>query len=78
MDCGAHRGIKFLEHGVKVLDRVLKKKLREKVTIDKMQFGFMPGKKTTDATLVVRQMQEKFLAKKKVLFFCICGSGKSI
>jgi len=31
----------------------------EKVKIDTMQFGFMPGKGTTDAIFKVRQMQEK-------------------
>ena len=37
--------------------------------IDDMQFGFVPGKGTVDAIFMVRQMQEKFLEKRKDLFF---------
>src|SRR5207244_6962813 len=32
-----------------------------------MQFGFSPGKGTTDAIFIVRQLQKKYLAKKKDL-----------
>jgi len=34
-----------------------------------MQFGFMKGKGTTDTIFTVRQMQEKFRAKGKKLYF---------
>jgi len=34
-----------------------------------MQFGFMKGKGTTDAIFIVREMQEKFRAKRKKLYF---------
>jgi len=34
-----------------------------------MQFGFMKGKGTTDAIFIVKQMQEKFRAKGKKLYF---------
>jgi len=34
-----------------------------------MQFGFMKGKGTTVAIFIVRQMQEKFRAKGKKLYF---------
>ena len=31
-----------------------------------MQFGFMPGKGTTDTIFIIRQVQEKHQAKKKL------------
>ena len=44
MDCGAYRGVKLLEHAMKIVERVLENRIRELVMIDEMQFGFMPGK----------------------------------
>jgi hypothetical protein len=38
---------------MKVLDRVIEKKLRDRMQIDSMQFGFSPGKNTTDAIYIV-------------------------
>jgi len=40
-------------------------RIQQHTDIDDMQFGFMKGKGTTDATLIARQMQEKFRAKGK-------------
>ena len=67
LECGSYRAIKLLEQGMKVLERVLEKRVRSQVKIDDMQFGFMPGKGTTDAIFIMRQMQEKHQAKKKEL-----------
>ena len=36
LECGAHRTIKLLEHGMKVFERVLKRRLRGKVNINGM------------------------------------------
>ena len=62
---------------MKVYERILEKKVREQVAIDEMQFGFMPGKGTIDAIFTVRQMQEKFLAKKKQLYFAFVDLEKA-
>ena len=48
---------------MKVFERVLEKRIRCQVSIDNMQFGFMPGKGTTDAIFIIRQVQEKHQAK---------------
>ena len=37
-------------------------------TIDDSQFGFVPGRGTTDLIFVVRQLQEKYLAASKRLW----------
>jgi hypothetical protein len=41
-DCGAYRGVKLLEHAMKVVERVFLMRLRKMVEIDEMQCGFMP------------------------------------
>ena len=75
--CGSYRGIKLLEHVMKVLERVLEVKVRRIVKIDDMQFGFMAGKGTTDAIFIVRQMQEKYLAKKRDLWMAFVDLEKA-
>ena len=39
--------------------------MRSKVSINDMQFGFRSGRGTTDVIFIVRQIQERFLEKKK-------------
>jgi len=50
---------------MKVAERVFERRIREKVKIDAMQFGFMPGKGTTYAIFTVRQMKEKYIGVKE-------------
>ena len=66
---GNFRGLKLLDHLMKVFERVIGKYIREAVNINDMQFGFMPGKGTMDAIFITRIMHERFLAKKKDLYF---------
>jgi len=54
---------------LKVVERIFEQRIRQQIDTDDMQFGFMKGKGTTDAIFVVRQMQEKFRAKGKKLYF---------
>ena len=48
-----------------------------KVNIDDMQFGFMSGKGTVDAIFIVRQLQEKFMEKRKDLFYAFVDLDKA-
>ena len=77
MECGSYRGVKLLEHGMKVIERVLEKRLREIIKIDDMQFGFMPGKGTVDAIFITRRMQECHIDKRKKLFMCFVDLEKA-
>ena len=52
MNCGSHRGVKLLEHSIKIIERVLER-IRALVDFDEAQFGFMPGKGTMDALFLV-------------------------
>jgi len=60
------RGIKLLEHAMKVVERIFENRIRQQIYIDDMQFGFIKGKGITDAIFIVRQRQ-KFRAKGKKL-----------
>ena len=44
MNCNAYRGVKLLEHGMKIIERVLEKRIRALVEVNNMQFGFMQEK----------------------------------
>ena len=41
MGCGSYRGIKLMEHAMKVSEQVVDKKLREIGDVDGVKFGFM-------------------------------------
>ena len=43
---------------MKIAERVLERRLRQAVEIDKMQFGFKPGTGTSDAIFIARQLQD--------------------
>ena len=68
LECGSYRAIKLLEHGMKILEKVLEARIRQIVELDEMQFGFTPGRGTTDAIFIVRQLQERFRAKRRPLY----------
>ena len=77
LERGNYRGLKLTDQVLKVMERVVEKLIRQKVDIDEMQFGFMPGRGTTDAIFVLRQLQEKYLAKKKNLYFAFVDLEKA-
>ena len=53
---------------MKVAERVLERRLRQTVEIDKMQFGFRPGTGTTHAIFIARQLQESYRGKHRKLW----------
>ena len=58
--CGNYRGIKLMSHIIKVWERIIEGRLRNRVEISKQQYGFMPGKGTTDAMFALRMLMEKY------------------
>ena len=75
--CGSYRGIKLLEHAMKVLERVIEGRVRKIVKIDNMQFGFMAGRSMTDAIFIVHQLQEKYLARNIELWMAFVDLEKA-
>ena len=56
LECSSSRGIKLLEHGMKVAGRVLERRLRQAVV------------GTTDAIFIARQLQERYRGKHRELW----------
>jgi len=40
MECVSDRGIKLLEHAIKMVERIFEHRIRQQIYIDDMQFGF--------------------------------------
>ena len=70
-NCITYKGVKLLEHAMKVVERVLERRIRELVNIDAMQFDLKPGRGTTDALFVVRRMQEEYKNKKNLHMYFV-------
>ena len=74
LERGNYRGLKLIE---KVMKRIVDGLIRQLVSIDDSQFGFVPGRGTTDAIFVVRQLQEKYLAANKRLYMAFVDLEKA-
>ena len=76
MTCGSYREVKLLEHVIKIVKRVLERQIRTLVNLNKMQFGFMPGKETVNAIFIARRMQNVYQKDKK-LYMCFVDVKKA-
>ena len=80
---GNYRGLKLTEHVMKIMERIIDGIKREMIAIDEMQFAFVPGRGTTDAIFIIRQLKEKFLSRKDLndknltLFFAFVDLEKA-
>ena len=66
-ECGNYWGIKLMSHTMKLWERIIEARLRKKVTIAEQQFGFMPGRSTTDAIFCLRMLLEKWTEGQKAV-----------
>ena len=59
LDRGNYRGLKLTEQAMKILERIVDGLIRQVVSIDDSQFGFVPGRGTTDAIFVVLAVNKR-------------------
>ena len=77
LERGNYHGLKLTEQVMKVLERIVDGLIRQLVSIDDSQFGFVPGRGKTDAIFVVKQLQEKCLAANKRLYMAFVDLEKA-
>ena len=77
LEGGNYHGLKLTEQVMKVLERIVDGLIRHVVSIDNFQFSFVPGRGTTDAIFLVRQLQEKYLAANKRLYMAFIDLAKA-
>ena len=78
LERGNYRGLKLTEQAMKILERIVDGLIRQVVSIDDSQFGFVPGRGTTIAIFLVPQLQEKYLAVNKRLYMAFLDLEKSL
>ena len=59
-NCSNYRGINLMRHTIKIWERAIERRLREEVKICDQQYGFMPGKSTTDALFALRILMKEY------------------
>ena len=65
--CSNYRGIKLISHTMTQWERIIERRLRRDLTFSNQQYGFMPGKSTTDALFALRVLMEKYREDQKEL-----------
>ena len=71
--CGSYRALKLINHNIKIWERIIEARLRDRVEISKQQYGLMPGKKTTDTIFALRMLIEKYREGQGRSTLCIHG-----
>ena len=77
LEQGNFYGLKLTYQVMKLLERVLDSFIQEMVDIDAMQFGFVPGRATTDTIFIICQLQEYNIAANKPLYFAFVDLEKA-
>ena len=52
LERGNYRGLKLLEQTMKVVERIIETLIRDCISIDDMQFSFIPSESTTDTIFI--------------------------
>ena len=77
LDCKQYRGIKLLEHSLKVLEAVLDERVRKMTEVDPRLFGLMLGKSIVDVIFIARDDGERNRGKFRVILG-FCGLRKGL
>ena len=63
LECNNYRGIKLMSHTMKLAERLIEARLWHITEIANNQYGFRPGKSTTEPIFILKMMREKYREK---------------
>ena len=63
LECNNYIGIKLMSHTMKLAQILIEARLRDITEIANNQYGFRPGKSTTEPIFILRMMQEMYREK---------------
>ena len=66
--CGNYREIKLMSHTMKVWERIIETRLRDREEISKQQYGFMPKKGNHRCHISLKMLMEKYREGQKELY----------
>nr|GEX96566.1 hypothetical protein [Tanacetum cinerariifolium] len=75
--CSNYRGIKLLSHTMMLWERVIKRRLRREMKVSENQFGFMPGRSTTEAIHLLRSLMKKYSERQRDLHMAFLDLEKA-
>ena len=64
---GNYQGIKLMSHTMKLWKRIIEARIRKEMRIAEQQFGFMPGRSTTNAIFCLRMLLKKWTKGQKAV-----------
>ena len=67
LECNNYRGIALMCHSMKLWERLIEARLRHITSIGNTQYGFRPGKSTTEPIFILRILQDKYREMNKEL-----------
>ena len=79
LECSKHRTLSIMSQITKILLRIILKRIRTKLRtqISDQQFGFVPGKGTSNALFALRVLTENVLEVQKDIFVCFVDYEKA-
>ena len=79
LECSKHRTLSIMSQITKILLRIILKRIRSKLRtqISDQQFGFVPGKGTSNALFALRVLTENVLEVQKDIFVCFVDYEKA-
>nr|GEV49004.1 integrator complex subunit 11 [Tanacetum cinerariifolium] len=75
--CSNYKGIKLLSYTMKLWARVIERRLRRETRVPDNQFGFMPGRSTTEVIHLLRSLMKKYRKRQRDLHMAFLDLEKA-